>query len=294
VRRGALPNLIMIGTPKCATTAVHYYLHLHPETSMSQPSELNFFVDELDTSVLESGDAEALASEERNWRRGVDWYASQFAADAPVRGESSPSYVSPWYPGVPERMAAVVPEARLLFCVRDPIERAISEYLMMRAGQEQRPLETALASPTGRYVALGRYWSRLQPFLAHFPPDRLLVVDQDELRRRRRETIRAIYRFAGLDESFSSPQFQREPNRTGRMGRRRGLMFKLRRLRVMRPSYRLPEGVKGTVERLAGATSEAPRPQLDPALRAELSAIFADEVERVREFTGQRFAGWSV
>jgi hypothetical protein len=205
-------------------------------------------------------------------------------------------YVIPWYPGVAERMAAVVPEARLVICVRDPIERAISHFLFRRAGGwDRRDLDTALASPAGLYVALGRYWSLLEPFLVHFPPERLLVVDQARLLRHRRETVRSVYRFAGVDDSFWSPKTDREVNRSGEMGARWRLMSRLRRARVMQPARRLPSEVKWAVERLTGAGSEAaPPPQLDPAVAAELSATLADDVARLRELTGQRFAGWSV
>jgi hypothetical protein len=291
---GALPNLIVIGSVKCGTTALHYYLGLHPDTSMSQPGELDFFQDELVTFAIDPEEIDIIGNEDPAWRRGVDWYAGHFAPEAPVRGETSPTYVAPWFPGVAERMAAVVPEARLLFCVRDPIERAVSHYLMKRAGGERRDLDTALASPSSMYVALGRYWSLLQPFLARFPPERLMVVDQDELRRKRRETVRAVYRFAGLDDSFWSPKIEREPNRSGLMGRRRALMFKLRRTRLMQPAYRFPAEVRMAVERLAGAGKEMPRPKPAPGVAAELSEIFSEEVARLREFSGQRFAGWSV
>jgi hypothetical protein len=67
-----LPNLIIIGAPKCGTTSLHHYLSLHPQISMSREKELNFFI------------------AERNWSKGIAWYAAQFAADNKVRGEASP------------------------------------------------------------------------------------------------------------------------------------------------------------------------------------------------------------
>src|SRR4051794_39122806 len=66
-----------------------------------------------------------------NWERGCDWYEAQFrgAEAAKVRGESSPSYsMHPWVPGVPERVHAAIPDAKLIYLVRDPIERMVSQY----------------------------------------------------------------------------------------------------------------------------------------------------------------------
>src|ERR671918_3082855 len=99
-RRGALPNLIVVGGLKCGTTSLHHYLSLHPEVSMSRPKELNFFVAELNSDL------------------GPEWYASHFDRDAPVRGETSPHYTNlPRFAGVAERMCSVAPEARLVYMV---------------------------------------------------------------------------------------------------------------------------------------------------------------------------------
>src|SRR5262245_43211435 len=104
-----LPNLIVIGAGKCGTTSLHLYLGLHPEISMTQQKELNFFVAEL------------------NWRRGLGWYEEQFREGTPVRGESSVAYSEyPQRQGVPERMAALVPDVNIVYCVRDPFERMVS------------------------------------------------------------------------------------------------------------------------------------------------------------------------
>ena len=110
---GALPNLIIIGGLKCGTTSLHHYLSLHPEIAMSRPKELNFFVAEL------------------NWPLGRDWYAAHFDPKAPVRGESSPHYTnSPAFAGVADRMRDILGEAvRLIYVVRDPIDRMLSHYL---------------------------------------------------------------------------------------------------------------------------------------------------------------------
>src|SRR5687768_10052815 len=111
---GALPNLIVIGAMKCGTTALHEALALHPDIVMSQPKELNFFF------APDHGNG---SWELGNWHRGLDWYCSHWPAQALVRGESSPGYTSPSHPEAAERMATVIPDARLLCLVRDPLIR---------------------------------------------------------------------------------------------------------------------------------------------------------------------------
>src|SRR5690606_11798413 len=106
----ALPNLVVIGAMKCGTSALHALLDHHPEIAMSRPKELNFFL----------GDDGGASHDWMlgNWRRGLRWYAGHFPVTARVRGESSPGYTSPAHPEAAGRMAAVIPDARLVYLVR--------------------------------------------------------------------------------------------------------------------------------------------------------------------------------
>lgn len=296
--RGALPNLIVIGAMKCGTSALHYYLDLHPSISMSRPKELDFFIDDragVDTRLLDPRELSLLPSPPAgNWSRGVDWYASHFPPDAPVRGESSPSYTDPSRPCVAERMASVVPGARLVFLVRDPIARAISHYEHLRArGHERRSLDQALARTRGPYVARSRYHAALEPFLARFPASRILVITQEELLRRRVETIRSVYRFVGVDDSFESPKFERLRNRTQAKGWRHGALRAVAGRRVARAAYALPQEVKWNIERLTSAAGGGPSTP-DPELRQHLASALRDDVARLRTATGEAFAEWST
>ncbi len=202
-RSGALPNVIVIGAMKCATTAVHRYLDLHPDVAMSKSKELIFFC----------GPPERLAGFAGNWHRGVEWYAAQFRPSAPVRGEASPAYTSPSFPEVAERMVRIVPKVRLVYFVRDPIERAVSQYLHHRAeGTERRPIEEALLDPASQYLQRSRYHARLEPYLVCFPRAQMKICAQEDLLARRRVTLRELYRFAGVEDSFWSSAHGRHWN----------------------------------------------------------------------------------
>ena len=201
-----LPNLVVIGAMKCGTTALHRYLDRHPQIAMAQEKELNFFIG--DDGV--SGHADRPSRwHAGNWHRGVRWYAERFQP-ARVRGETSPGYTSPAAPEAPARMAAVVPQASLIYLVRDPVERAISQYRHHRAeGSERRGADEALLDPSSQYLARSRYHERLAPFLARFPRERVFVCAQEELLRQRRSTLAAIYGFLGVDAHFWSEDHDR-------------------------------------------------------------------------------------
>jgi len=274
-----LPNVLIVGAAKCGTTSLHEYLDGHQEVAMSREKELDFFV------------------EEKSWGRGVEWYERQFAA-ASVRGESSPSYTAyPRYRGVPERIHRIVPGARLVYLVRDPIERIVSHFAhrqIVRPGA----LEDAFAEPGRRegLVAPSRYWLQLEQYLELFAPERILILDSDELRARRVETLERVFAFLGVDASFRSPAFtathnrasqHSRPNRAGRLvggALRRALSPE--RAQVLRA--RAPAALK------APFRTAVERPILSPKLRAQLADELRDDVERLRAHTGQAFAAWSL
>ncbi|BBL81212.1 hypothetical protein RxyAA322_30660 [Rubrobacter xylanophilus] len=203
---GALPNLIVIGAMKCGTTALHRYLGMHPEVFMSSPKELNFF--------FGPEGASGGGWHRGNWHRGVRWYASRFDPGAPVRGESSPGYTSPDHPEAAGRMARLLPGARLVYLVRDPVERAVSQYLHHRAeGTERRGMREALLDPEGHYLRRSRYLVRLSPYLERFPRQNILILSQEELLERRREALGRVFRFAGVDDAFWTPEYEVPPCR---------------------------------------------------------------------------------
>src|SRR3954467_10933970 len=193
-RHAALPNLIIVGGLKCGTTSIHHYLGLHPEVQMSKPKELNFFVEEL------------------NWDLGLDWYASRFDDRFKVRGESSPHYTNlPRFEGVAERIKQNCPEARLIYMVRDPIKRILSHWVHASgAGYETGNLVEVLSNPNTSYVNRSKYWLQLQPYLEHFDRSQITLITQEELHADREGTMRKAFAFAGVDESFTSEQFDRE------------------------------------------------------------------------------------
>ena len=293
---GALPNLVIVGVQKCGTSALHYYLDLHPEVQMSSPKELAFF---LDQSELEPGpyvsdprDLELLKGE-RNWGRGVDWYRSHFRPEVAVRGEATPGYASPWFPKVPEHMAQVVPEARLIYIVREPIERLLSHYLHMRAmGREKRPLEEAVGAAENVYVGRSLYFTMLQPFRERFEDERILLLRQDELLRERRRTMRRVFEFLGVEPGFWSERMERERNTTGTKGRRYTAMDRLARTRLARPLYRLPQEAKWVAERLARGRRHEPGPALAPGTEARIRERLEPELAAMEELTGWDLSAW--
>ena len=282
-RAGALPNLIVIGGLKCGTTSLHHYLNLHPEIAMSRPKELNFFVAEL------------------NWELGPDWYASHFDRAAAVRGETSPHYTNmPRFEGVAERMRATLgDDARLIYMVREPLERILSHYLHnLGGGYESRSIEQALSDPDSAYVARSRYAMQLRPYLDAFDRERILIVANEDLAGRREQTVRQVFEFCGVDAGFTSEQFGREwETGSGKADGGFRLMdraVRLPGLRALDRNFdRLPEPLRWRVERLVHdpEKGKAAKPELPAELRARLQSLLAEDVAELERIAGREF-GW--
>lgn len=194
-----LPTTIVIGAMKCGTTALHRYLGAHPEIAMAPVKEANYF---FGPDTAPDDDPENWWRHGQ-WHRGRAWYESLFDGRCPVRGECSPGYTAPGHPEVARRMADLVPDVRLVYLVRDPVARAVSQWRHhVRDGTEPRPVEDAVLDPASQYVARSRYFERVTPFLEHFDREQLLVVVQERLLRDRRAQLRRVYAHVGADPAF--------------------------------------------------------------------------------------------
>ena len=277
-RAGALPNLIVIGAQKCGTSVLHYYLSLHPEVSMSRPKELNFFI------------------EERNWPRGVDWYRSQFDPEARVRGEASPNYTAfPQHEGVPPRMAQVVPDAKLIYMVRDPIERIAAHWVHNYAKRREKgTLEETLVHPNTSYVTRSKYAMQLERFLEHYPKERVLVFQQSELRYKRMETLRQIFEFLGVDPDFNHPRFEQERHQTSGKTRATRLAVRLEKMGRGRRGRLFPSNFWLLLDDRLPLRRTIKRPDVKAALPEETLEELRADAERLRELTGRDFSNWKI
>jgi hypothetical protein len=274
-----LPNLVVIGAMKCATTSLHYYLGLHPEISMAAEKELHFFV------------------AERNWPKGRAWYERQFAGRAAVYGESSTTYARfPHYSGVAERMHALLPEARLVYVVRDPVDRAVSHYVHeYAAGREDRPLAEALGAPNGNpYLDLSRYASQIEQYLPYYSRERILVLSAEDLGARRAETLRRVFAFLGVRESFHDPRFASVKHVSESKRRLSARGKRLAALPASALGQKLPPRVRRLAWRLLSHPFSSPMetPVVAPDLRRRLLDRLHVDVERFHELTGQPVDAW--
>jgi hypothetical protein len=278
---GAMPNFVIIGAAKCGTTSLHAYLAGHPDIGMSTVKEPYYFND----------------PDHELWR---PYYESLFAPDRPLRGEASTVYTrAPAVPGVADRMAAVIPDAKLIYLVRDPVERALASFVEESMhDNERRTADEAFADlddPINPYVAASRYAYQLGLYLDAFEDPRWMVVEMDELRTSPDGVLRRICEFLGAEPLTLTGQQQLLNTRETK----RAYPDLVRRIRgsgVLHTVYRLPPGPREALLRPVRRLLAQPisPPQLSPRLRQALADQLRPDIERFRDLTGQRFADWPV
>jgi hypothetical protein len=200
---GALPDFVIIGEKKCGTTFLYHLLGKHPLVEPAASKELHFF--------------------DVHFDEGIEWYRRCFpppkrrGARQTVTGEATPYMSNRHAPG---RMAQVVPEARLIALLRNPVERAYSDYQMVaRKGRENETFEEAMRAvakahpPDGeggdragsrdgrhRYLFRSVYVDHLLRWMEFFDREQLLVLKSEDFFENPRETLEVVLEFLGLPE----------------------------------------------------------------------------------------------
>ena len=184
------PDFIGIGAQKGGTTWAYEQLNSHPQVFVPDTKELNFFYSNLPDS----------------------WYAQQFenAPEDAVAGEVSPNYFV--RPEIPQRIHELVPEAKLFCILRNPTERAFSQWKMARQLGNIRmeiPFIEAFRQNLRWMAEQGEYLTLIERYEVHFPlGERFLVLFFDDIRSQPREVLRSLYDFIGVDADFSSPKIE--------------------------------------------------------------------------------------
>lgn len=181
---GRLPNAVIIGAMKSATTSLYRWLDQQPDIFMAHPKETRFFTDK--------------------WSLGRDWYAALFAHAGPdqLLGEASVNYTNPRLAlRAADRMATTIPDALVIYVLRHPVERIRSHYRHeVQRRREGRDLLEALREPGNTYAGHSSYYSCLRPYIDRFPRERILVVRFEDLVRPPAPAWPAVLEFLSLSE----------------------------------------------------------------------------------------------
>ena len=199
----------------------------------------------------------------------------------------------------PARISELVPDARLIYLVRDPIDRTVSHYLhAVAVSGERRQLAEALGDfdPANLYICASRYATQLEQFLPHFAADRILIIEQSDLRHSRDDTMRRIFAFLGVDSDFESSGFATEYRGSDAGRRYPGWYRAVLDLGAKTPLALVPAPLRRKLRaRVEGAVLPAQDDvTVDDQLRDSLTQFFSAEADRFRTLTGLATPAWSL
>jgi hypothetical protein len=297
---GRLPNFLLIGAAKSGTTALWAFLRQHPDVFMPDQKEPHHFAFPPDQPApVFAGPGATMHQAVTDSRAYATLFAE--AGDASAVGEASALYL--YLPDAAARIAASVPDARLVAVLRQPADRAFSSYAhLKRQGREPAgSFEDALALEQERirngwgflwrYRDLGHYARQLRPYLDRFGAERLLVLRYDDLVANPLAVVQRTYAHLGVDPTFV-PDLTMRPNvggipRPGWRGRLLGRQSPVRRL-----TGRL---VPASMRRRLGAAADRQalrREKIDPDVRWRLTREFEAEIGVLGAMLDLDFSGW--
>ena len=299
-----LPDFLIAGVPKAGTTALHAALAPHPRLHLSPVKEPKFFLTD-GPPPRRGGPGDVQTYQQHVWRRAD--YEALFA-DAPgdaMLGEATPFYLHDL--GAHARIKALVPRARLILLLRDPVDRAHSNWThLWNAGLEPEAdfLAACRAEPARiaagwaafwHYTGLGRYGRQIEHLYRHFPREQVLLLRYRDLKDHPGTTLDRVCAFLGVETGVLAEIPRENVNRhvvedTPVNGVLRGLLRAGATFghRFPVPLRRAARGPLLTVlQRKPGA-----RPVTTPEERAALLPQFADDIALLQEVTGERYDDW--
>jgi hypothetical protein len=267
---GDMPNFLYIGTSKAGSTWLFNALAVHPEVFLASNKGLYYF--------------------DTHFDKGADWYLDHFtgASDRPAVGEISHSYLSS--PEAPARIEQLNPRMRLLVCLREPVDRAFSDYLdLVKNGQFDGPFDAALEQ-FPRLVDRGRYATHLRRYLEHFPRELLCVQLFDDLKANAQAYADSVFDFLQVDRiELPAAALKRrmpagKPRNAALAAAAKAASRAVKRLGLRRLRSRVKRSV--ALREALYQPYSSDRPTADPTVAAGLRQVFAPEVEALDELLG--------
>lgn len=291
-----LPNFIIVGAPKCGTTSLYYYLKQHNDIYMPERKELHYFTyNYMKNMVAGPGDRQILSSL-CSTREAYEGYYEKVKFEKAV-GEVSPSYF--YFPDIGERIIRELGRVKIIFMLRDPIEKAFSQYMhLVRDNRETKKFSDALRvekkrikegrAVIWRYAESSLYADKLQKYMEIFGEQNIKVILFDDLKSSPAAVMRDAFRFLEVDDSFQ-PKTSVIYNRSGRPRLRivADLISKTNPI-LTRAQSIIPPKIRTPIRLKLLEFNTGKKDEIDDESSMYLRAYFESDVEKLGEVIGAR------
>ena len=276
-----IPDFIVVGAMRAGTTTLYELLRACGQVALPAMKETDYFMTP------------------EHFGRGPEWLRKRYSrTDLPV-GDISPNYFKrDLFPGVARRIYETNPDAKIIIMVRDPIQRAMSQYKHMLAMRARTDAVFDPASHDGKHIIdVSRYAYQLEPYLEYWSMDDILIVDFDHLVEQPIEVLDETLKFIGLKPDY---QISQDVNANGGdavaslpswWGTIRDSKFgKAVRARAPRSMIDLAKRTASNKRPAAGVG----RPANPDQVLEDIRSGVREDAKRFRELTGRPFKQWSV
>ena len=303
---GRLPQFVIAGAPKAGTTALHAALATHPGLYLSPVKEPKYYLTDgrPPPRSRQRGPGDAHSAGEWVWRR--EQYLGLFAAapEDAVCGESTPFYL--YDRAAHARLAADVPDVKVVVVVRDPVDRAWSNWVHLRADglEPEADFLTAVRleerrvadgwAPFWHYRGLGGYGGQLRDLYRHVPRERVSLLRYRQLVDRPRETLDRVSDFLGVAPGVAHTVPPENVKPYVADGARYRALSRAVRAGAALGAYAPPQVWRQVSRPLIAAlhAGRSPRPAVPVEVRREVLAPLLPDIALLEELTGESFADW--
>jgi hypothetical protein len=289
-----IPNLFIIGAMKSGTTYLHDLLSSHPDIFMSTVKEPCYFVEQNELKRIAPS----------MWGMGIwksrDNYLDLFSGSGSekYRGESSTLYTYfPLLQGVPERIYQFNPNAKLIYLIRNPLQRTLSHYWHDVRVEAVFYDPKEILNEDSYYLNISNYALQMKQYLELFPKENIHVCTFERLISNPMDTLRDIFKWLDVSESVSIPNTDKPKNVTPNdiyVSRFNILPYSFRastlmsKVRDLTP-YRINQLLKGLTQRRIDKKS------IDlSSIIEQLKPIQHEQISELRELTGETFSEWDT
>lgn len=271
---GRFPNLLVIGAMKSGTTSMHDYLNKHPDVFMSEPKEIHYYATESKLTKKE--------------------YLAHFQSGTKYVGTSPQSYTkchNKFYQNIPEQIYKDTPHVKLIYIVRDPIDRYKSHVLESYHCDPIQDIKYSQES--GNYWKCSMYGMQIKAYLEFFDLSQIHILSLEDLQEKPLEEMNKLFDFLGIDRMKESLLFQTKKNTAETKNIPRVIKGHF--------LYRIGMRISGSItnriaERLAIRffKGQLEKPQLNSVELNELKGYLIEDINEFRRITGKNFEQWSI